>query len=79
VELAALNLKASKEQLAEAVSAPMQSQYRSVLATQLDELDLLDKQIAELSRLLGKALQSPQDAVLRLCEIPGVREEAPGK
>jgi transposase len=32
VELAAVNLKASKEQLAEAVSAPMQSQYRSILA-----------------------------------------------
>ena len=76
VELAAVNLKASKEQLAEAVSAPMQSQYRSVLAMQLEELDLLDKHIAELSRQLGKALQSHQEAVLRLCEIPGVREDA---
>jgi len=76
VELVAVNLKASKEQLAEAVSAPMQSQYRSVLAMQLEELDLLDKHIAELSRQLGKALQSHQEAVLRLCEIPGVREDA---
>jgi transposase len=76
VELAAVNLKASKEQLAEAVSAPMQSRYRSILALQLEELDLLDKHIAELSRLLGKALQSHQDAVLRLCEIPGVRQDA---
>jgi transposase len=42
----------------------------------LEELDLLDKHIAELSRLLGKALQSHQDAVLRLCEIPGVRQDA---
>jgi transposase len=76
VELAAVNLKASKEQLAEAVSTPMQGQYRSVLAMQLEELDLLDQHIAELSRLLGKALPSHQDAVLRLCEIPGVREDA---
>jgi transposase len=76
VELAAVNLKASKEQLAEAVSVPMQSQYRNILALQLEELDLLDKQIAVLSRLLGEALQSHQGAVLRLCEIPGVREDA---
>jgi transposase len=76
VELAADNLKASKEQLAEAVSGAMQSRHRVVLAMQLEELDLLDKHIAELGRQLGKALQGNQEAVLRLCEMPGVREDA---
>ncbi len=76
VELAASNLKASKEQLAEAVGTPMGPRYRSILSLQLDELELLDKHIAELSRQLGEALQSQQAAVLRLCEIPGVREDA---
>jgi transposase len=74
--MAADNLKASKEQLAEAVSGPMQSRHRRVLAMQLEELDLLDKHIAELSRQLGDALRFHQDAVLRLCEMPGVREDA---
>ena len=41
VTMAADNLKASKEQLAEAVSGPMQSRHRRVLAMQLEELDLL--------------------------------------
>ena len=76
VALAADNLRASKEQLAEAVSGPMQSRHRRVLAMQLEELDLLDKHIAELSRQLGDALRFHQDAVLRLCEMPGVREDA---
>ena len=76
VELAADNLKASKEQLTEAVSGAMQSRHRVVLAMQLEELDLLDKHIAELGRQLGKALQGNQEAVLRLCEMPGVREDA---
>ena len=75
-KLAADNLKASQEQLAEAVSGAMQSRHRKVLAMQLEELDLLDKHIAELGRQLGDALQSNQDAVLRLCEMPGVREDA---
>jgi transposase len=74
--MAADNLKASPEQLAEAVSGPMQSRHRRVLAMQLEELDLLDKHIAELSRQWGDALRFHQDAVLRLCEMPGVREDA---
>jgi len=49
---------------------------RVVLAMQLEELDLLDQHIAELGRQLGKALQGSQEAVLRLCEMPGVREDA---
>jgi transposase len=76
VALAADNLRASKEQLAEAVSGPMQNRHRRVLAMQLEELDLLDKHIAELSRQLGDALRFHQDAVVRLCEMPGVREDA---
>jgi transposase len=47
-ELAADNLKASREQLAEAVSGAMQSRHSVVLAMQLEELDLLDQHIAEL-------------------------------
>jgi transposase len=76
VELAANNLKASPEQLADALSGSMAPRYRGILALQLEELELLDKHIAELSRQLGAALKSHQQAVLRLCEMPGIREDA---
>jgi len=76
VELAANNLKASREQLADALIGPMPARYRVVLTLQLEELDLIDRHIAELSRELGTALESHQAAVLRLCEMPGIRQDA---
>lgn len=76
IEWAANNLKASKEELADALNGPMQERRRTVLAMQLEELDLIDKHISRLSRELGDALAGQQEAVLRLCEMPGVREDA---
>jgi len=76
VELAANNLKASPEQLADALSGCMAPRYRDIRALPLEELELIDKHIAELSRQLGAALKSHQQAVLRLCEMPGIREDA---
>ena len=77
ITLGANNLKASPEELADALrGAPIQARYRKVLTMQLEELDLIDRHIAELSRELGEALRSQQEAVLRLCEMPGVREDA---
>jgi transposase len=75
--LAANNLKASPEERMDALSeAPMAELSRKVLTMQLEELDLIDRHIAELSRELGEALRSQQEAVVRLCEMPGVREDA---
>src|SRR6202011_2558716 len=48
IKLAANNLKASQEQLADSLSGPMQDRHRKVLTMQLEELDLIDKHIAEL-------------------------------
>jgi transposase len=77
ITLAANNLKASPEELADALrGAPIAARYRKVLTMQLEELDLIDRHIAELSKELGEALRSQQQSVLRLCEIPGVREDA---
>jgi transposase len=77
VAMAANNLKASPQQLAEALAgAPLPERYGKVLTMQLEELDLIDRHIAELSRELGAALQGEREAVLRLCEMPGVREDA---
>jgi len=75
--LAANNLKASPEELKDALSeAPMAELSRKVLTMQLEELDLIDRHIAALSRELEEALRSQQEAVVRLCEMPGVREDA---
>ncbi len=76
VELAANNLKASPEQLADAsLSGCAAPRYRDIRALLLEEFELIDKHIAELSRQLGAALKSHQQ-VLRLCEMPGIREDA---
>jgi transposase len=76
VELAANNLKASREQLAGALTGPMPPRCQRALSLLLEELDLIDRHIAELSRELGAALEGHQQAVLRLCEMPGIREDA---
>jgi transposase len=76
IKLAANNLKASHKQLADALSGPMQDRHRKVLTMQLEELDLIDKHIAELNQQLQEALQNHQQAVLRLCAMPGVKEDA---
>jgi transposase len=75
-ELAANNLKASREQMADALSGPMLARYRKVLSLQLEELDLIDRHIEELDRELETALKEHQETVLRLCEMPGIREDA---
>jgi transposase len=76
IKLAANNLKASPEQLADSLSGPMQDRHRKVLTMQLEELDLIDKHIAELNQQLQEALQEHQQAVLRLCEMPGLKQDA---
>src|SRR5260370_28125715 len=67
---------ASQEQLADSLSGPMQPRHRKVLTMQLEELDLIDKHIAELNQQLQEALQDHQQAVLRLCEMPGLKQDA---
>jgi transposase len=63
--------------LADALSAaPIPARYRKVLTMHLEELDLIDRHISDLSRELGEALRNHQAAVLRLCQMPGVREDA---
>src|SRR5262249_27059453 len=76
VELAAGNLKASQEQLAEGVSGEIQGRDLAVLAVQVEGTGLRRQHIGELGRQLGSAWQGKQEGVLRLCEMPGVREDA---
>lgn len=74
-ELASLGdrrLRASQEQLADALSGRMTEAQRTVLRLFLQQIDQIEQQVTELDRALAQALASHQDAIERLCEIPGI-------
>jgi len=72
--LAEENLRATPEQLADALTAvPSLSRlHRDILKLFLDRFDLLDSQIQKLHRQIAQALHSHQQAVVRLAAIPGL-------
>jgi transposase len=43
-----------------------------MLRLQLERLQLIDQQIAELNSMIARAMKSHQDAVIRLAEVPGL-------
>jgi transposase len=73
-KLAALGddrLKCSEEQLVDAMTGRAQPMHREMLALQLERLQLIDTQIAQLNALIAQAMKPHQDAVMRLAEVPG--------
>jgi transposase len=75
VELAALGdrrLQASQEQLADALSGRLTDAHRLVLRLFLEQIDQIEQHLAELDQALARALAAHQDAIARLCEIPGI-------
>ena len=46
--------------------------HREMLALQLQRLQLIDQQIAQLNGLIAQAMKPHQDAVIRLAEVPGL-------
>ena len=74
VELAQLGdrrLRASKEELADALRGQCQPVHRQLLQLFLERLEVLDRQILQLDQMAGQAMQPYEDAVIRLAEIPG--------
>jgi transposase len=74
-ELAALGdrrLQASQEQLADALSGRLTEAHRLVLRLFLGQIDQIEQHLAELDQALANALATHQDAIARLCEIPGI-------
>src|ERR1035437_10185277 len=65
--LAANNVKASREELADALRGPMQPAHRKVLGMWLEQVEMIDRQIVDLHLELGKALRSHQEPIARLC------------
>ena len=65
-------LQCTEEQLVDALTGRVQPMHREVLALQLQRLQLIDQQIAQLNGLIAQAMKPHQDAVIRLAEVPGL-------
>ena len=72
--LADYRLRATPEQLRDALGAcqELNPVYRRLLKALLEELELIDKQIAQLDQELADLLRPYQDQVERLAEVPGL-------
>jgi transposase len=75
-ELGQERWQCTKEQLADALKGPPPPGPIALLKLHLERLDRLDRQIEELSRRSGKALQPHQDAVVRVAKVPGFGVES---
>ncbi len=65
-------LRCTEEQLVDALTGRVQPLHREMLTLQLERLQLLDRQIAQLNGMIAQALKLHQEAVLRLAEVPGL-------
>src|SRR5437773_911758 len=72
--LADRQLRATPEQLCDALGActELNPVYRRLLKMALEELRLIDEQIAQLDQEMANLLRPHQDAVERLAEVPGL-------
>jgi transposase len=65
-------LQASQEQLTDALNGRLTDAHRLVLRLFLEQIDQIEQHLAELDQALAKALTVHQEAIARLCEIPGI-------
>ena len=65
-------LQCTEEQLVDALTGRVQPNHRAMLGLQLERLQLIDQQIAELNGMIAQAMKPHQDAVIRLAEVPGL-------
>jgi transposase len=65
-------LQCTEEQLVDALTGRVQPMHREMLALQLQRLQLIDLQIAQLNGLIAQAMKPYQEAVMRLAEVPGL-------
>ena len=74
VALASQRLRATPEQLCDALGAcaELHAVYRRLLRLTLDELRMIEDQIAQLDEELARLLRTHQDAVQRLAAVPGL-------
>ena len=75
-ELAALGderLKCTKEELADALRGRTTANHQKVLEMILEDFKLLDAHIEKTTELIAATIREHQAAVMRLCQIPGIR------
>jgi len=65
-------LHCTEQQLGDALTGRVQPMHREMLALQLQRLQWIDQQMAELNRMIAQGMKSHQDAVIRLAEVPGL-------
>lgn len=70
------NLKCGRAVLVDALTGTMEEVHRQILGQQLDQIELLDRQIEQLSKLAASQMLPWQDTITRLIEIPGIGAEA---
>jgi transposase len=74
-ELGHAKLRASKQQLAEALEGNWQDRHRFLLRLHLERVQLLDAQIERIELQAATAMQSCREAIARLTQVPGIRSE----
>jgi transposase len=71
-KLAHEHVRASQEQLREALDGRMDSSHRLLLRHSLDQIEQLRKQAEELDQETARLFEQHQDAIRRLCAVPGI-------
>ena len=71
-ELGEERLHCTEEQLVDALTGGVQPMHREMLGLQLQRLQLIDQQMAQLNGMIAQAMKSHPDAVIRLAEVPGL-------
>ena len=78
-QLAALadhRLRASKQDLADALCGQFTASQQLVLKLYLEQIEQIERHMAETEQALARAEAEHQDAIERLCEMPGVSVRA---
>jgi transposase len=77
-QLAALGhakLRASREELSDALDGRWLDRHRFLLRLHLERIQQLDSQMEQIQHQTATAMQSCQEAVARLIQVPGIRTE----
>lgn len=74
-ELGHAKLRASREELADALDGRWLDRHQFLLRMHLGRIQQLDSQIEQIQQQTASAMQSCQEAVARLIQVPGIRTE----
>jgi transposase len=73
VKLGDARLKCTTEELADALNGSISTVQQKLLKQSLDQLELIDRQLADVVQMAGELMASHEEALKRLAAIPGIR------